>query len=119
LVSWRLPVPEWANVYRGLGNYLLLYFWTYYISFWLTHLLLLQCPWFPLNLILNYFFEQSGFHTFFFPSLHLVLFKCVFDRLFGGFDCLISFPDLIFVLWLIWLLARLMCSFCLWPGNVI
>jgi hypothetical protein len=34
----------------------------------------------------------------------------VFDKLVGSFDCLISFPDLIFVLWLIWLLTRLMCS---------
>jgi hypothetical protein len=32
-----------------------------------------------------------------------------FGMLLGGFDFLISFPDLIFVLWLTWLLARLMC----------
>jgi hypothetical protein len=31
----------------------------------------------------------------------------------GGFDCLISIPDSIFVLWLTWLLTRLMCS--IWP----
>jgi hypothetical protein len=47
---------------------------------------------------LNYFFEESGFHPFFFfPSTHLVLCNYVFGSLVGGFDCLISFPDLIFV----------------------
>jgi hypothetical protein len=30
--------------------------------------------------------------------LHLVLCNYVFDRLVGEFDCLIFFPDLIFVL---------------------
>jgi hypothetical protein len=45
-----------------------------------------------------FFFEESGFHPFFFPSLHLVLCNYVFDRLVGGFNCLISFPDLILLL---------------------
>jgi hypothetical protein len=31
--------------------------------------------------------------------------------------CFLSL-DLIFVLWLTWLLARLMCYFCPWPGSV-
>jgi hypothetical protein len=48
---------------------------------------------FPLNPALNYFFEDSGFHPFFFfPPLHLVLCYYVFDRLVGGFSHLFSFP---------------------------
>jgi hypothetical protein len=47
-----------------------------------------------------FFFEESGLHTvFFFPLLYFVLCNYIFGRLVGGFDCLISFPDLI-VLWL-------------------
>jgi hypothetical protein len=34
----------------------------------------------------------------------------IFGILVGRFDCMISFPDLMFVLWPNWLLARLMCS---------
>jgi hypothetical protein len=37
-----------------------------------------------------------------------VLCNYIFGRLVGGFDCLISFPDLIFVFWLPSLFARLM-----------
>jgi hypothetical protein len=52
-----------------------------------------------MNSILNYFFEESGVHSFFFfPSLHLVLCHYIFGMPVGGLDCLISFPDLIFVL---------------------
>jgi hypothetical protein len=47
---------------------------------------------------LFFFFEESDFHLFFFPLLHLVLCNYVFDRLVDCFDCLISFPDLTFVL---------------------
>jgi hypothetical protein len=54
---------------------------------------------FPLNPVLNYFFEESDFHSFFFfPLLHLVLCDYDFDKLVGGFDYLISLPDVIFVL---------------------
>jgi hypothetical protein len=54
---------------------------------------------------------KSGFHLFFFfPSLHLVLCYYISGRLIGSFDCLISFSYLIFVLRLIWLLARLTFS---------
>jgi hypothetical protein len=49
----------------------------------------------------------------------LVLCSYVLDRLVGVFDALFSFPDLIFALWLTWLLATLMCCFCHWPGDVI
>jgi hypothetical protein len=43
LVSWRLPVPEWANLSQDLGNFLLLFYWIYYES--LKLVLLFQCPW--------------------------------------------------------------------------
>jgi hypothetical protein len=60
---------------------------------------------------LNFLFEEIGFHAFFFfPLLHLVVCHYIFGMLVGGFDFLISFPDLIFMLWMTWLLARLMCS---------
>jgi hypothetical protein len=63
-----------------------------------------------MNSVLNYFFKENGFHPFFFfPSIHLVLCHYAFDWLVAGSDCLISFPGLIFVLWLTWLLAKLMC----------
>jgi hypothetical protein len=52
---------------------------------------------FPLNSVLIYFFEDSGFHTFFFPSLHLVLCNYVLDRLVCDFNCLLFSLDLIFV----------------------
>jgi hypothetical protein len=45
-----------------------------------------------------FLFEESGFLPFILPSLHLLLCTYVFDRLVNAFDCLISFPDLIFVL---------------------
>jgi hypothetical protein len=52
---------------------------------------------------LNYFFEEYGFHPFFLPLLHLVMCHYIFGRLVGGFDCLMSFPDLIFEFWtLVW-----------------
>jgi hypothetical protein len=52
---------------------------------------------FPTESCIELFFEDSDFHPFFFfPSLHSVLCNYVFDRLVGGFDCLISFPDFIF-----------------------
>jgi hypothetical protein len=92
---------------------------------WVSYLHLLFC-WgqeldihflhFPLNPILNYFFEDSHFHPFFLPLLHLVLCHYIFGKLVCGFDCLISFPDLIFVLWLTWLFARLICP--IWPSFV-
>jgi hypothetical protein len=41
---------------------------------------------------LNYFFEMSSFHFFFFfPSFHLVLCNYVLYRLVGDFDCLFSY----------------------------
>jgi hypothetical protein len=64
-------------------------------------------------------FEESSFHPFFFPSLHLMLCLYIFGRLVGGFDCQISLPDLIFLLWLIWFLARLTWSFLPWSWDVI
>jgi hypothetical protein len=53
---------------------------------------------FPTEYYIELFFEESCFHSFFFPSVYLVLCNYVFGRLVGGFDCLFSFPDLIFVL---------------------
>jgi hypothetical protein len=55
---------------------------------------------FPTEFYIEYFFEESGFHPFFFPSLYLVLCQYIFVRLVGGFDCPISFPDLIYMFWL-------------------
>jgi hypothetical protein len=47
---------------------------------------------------LNYVFEESSFHPFFFffPLFHLVLCNYVLDRIVGGFNCLLSFPWLNF-----------------------
>jgi hypothetical protein len=48
---------------------------------------------FPLNLYLIIFFEESGFHPFFFfPLVHLVVCNNVLDRVVGGFSHLFSFP---------------------------
>jgi hypothetical protein len=63
--------------------------------------------------VLNYFFEKNGLHPFFFfPLLHLVLCNHIVDKTVGGFSYLFFSLDLIFVLWLSWFLARLMCYFC-------
>jgi hypothetical protein len=40
LVSWRLPVPEWAKLSQDWGNFLLLFNWIGYISLWFAPLLL-------------------------------------------------------------------------------
>jgi hypothetical protein len=75
---------------------------------------------FPTKFCIELFFEESGFHPFFFfPLLHLVLCYYIFGILVGGFDFLISFSDLNFVLWLTWLLARLICFIWPWSGGVI
>jgi hypothetical protein len=47
-----------------------------------------------LNPVLSCFLGENCFHPFFFfPSLHLVLFNYVVDRLFGVFSHLFSFPQ--------------------------
>jgi hypothetical protein len=44
-------------------------------------------------LLLNTFFQECGFHPFFFfPLLLLMLCNSVLDRLVDGFNCLFSFP---------------------------
>jgi uncharacterized membrane protein len=39
---------------------------------------------FPTESYIELIFEESGFHPFFFPLLHLVLCHYVLDRLVGG-----------------------------------
>jgi hypothetical protein len=51
--------------------------------------------------------------------LYLVLCKSVLDRLFGSFNCLLSFPCFNFCVVTDLLLGRLMCSFCPYPGGII
>jgi hypothetical protein len=65
LVFWRLLVSEWAKLSQDLGNFMLLYYWIYYMSLWLAPLLLLQCPWFSglvfwwSHWVLAYYFHSS------------------------------------------------------------
>jgi hypothetical protein len=58
---------------------------------------------------------ENGFCPFFFlPLLHLVLYKYVLGRLFGGFSHLFSFPCFNFFLWLSLFLAKMVCDLCPW-----
>jgi hypothetical protein len=52
---------------------------------------------FPVNPVLNNFFEKSGFHPFFFKLLQLVPCNYVLDRLVSVFNCLFSFSWFIFL----------------------
>jgi hypothetical protein len=75
---------------------------------------------FPLNPLLNFFvFEECRFLSSSFS--HHSNWCCTAMFLIGYLAVLIACflsLDLTFVLWLTWLLARLMCSFCPLPGDV-
>jgi hypothetical protein len=47
---------------------------------------------FPTESCIEFFFEECGFHPFFFPLLLLVLYNYILDWLVGGLNCLFSFP---------------------------
>jgi hypothetical protein len=58
------------------------------------------------------FFEESGFHHFFFfPLFHLVLCKYVLDRLVGGFSDLFSFPLFNFYVMAVFVISKVAVLF--------